>query len=237
MFVDYLQATQISTKADVQCTEAEVLLVTLLLYDRVQHGFDLNGWSTSVLAETAAFVPGEPWSATGSQLATARNELESRLPGLKPSRVAIVATAATKYDGAGRAAAPYTPSQIKFYLSSLLASPKSSKVWLGVSRAGCNDVPHGATLRRAYVMPLVARLWRGEAARVRRAYHAACNELAETMPAKTPASATKVRSVRTLGSHRDVACVVVGRWRRDITRARARRLTSCTRERLYIACG
>jgi len=100
------QATTISTKADVQCTDAEVVLVTLLLYDRAQHGFDFNGWATAVLAETAAFVPGKPWSATGSQLATARNELESRLPGLKPSRVAVVAMAATKYDGAGRAAAP-----------------------------------------------------------------------------------------------------------------------------------
>ena len=189
-----------------QCTDAEVVLVTMLLYGRVQHSFDFNGWATAVLAETAAFVPGKPWSATGSQLATARNELESRLPGLKPSRVAVVATAATKYDGAGRAAAPYTRAQFNNYLGSLLASPKSSKVWLGVSHAGCNDVPHGATLRHAYIMPLVARLWRDEAARIRRAFEAACVARCETLPAKTPASATKVCSGRPSRHRARAAC-------------------------------
>ena len=37
------QATTISRKADQQCTESEVLLVTLLLYDRVDDGFDFDG--------------------------------------------------------------------------------------------------------------------------------------------------------------------------------------------------
>ena len=131
-----------------QCTEAEVLLVTLLLFDRVQHGFRLNDWATAVLAESGAFVAGEPWSATGSQLETALKELESWLPGLTPARVNIVGTAATLYDGTGRAAAVYTLGQVKNYLTSLLAKPRSLTVWLGVSRPG-SSVGHGATLRRA----------------------------------------------------------------------------------------
>ena len=94
-----------------QCTEAEVLLVTLLLYDRVDEGFDFDGWAATVVAESAAFVPGAPWSATGKPLATAQEKLESRLPGLNPARVALVGTAAKLYDGAGRAAAVYTRDQ------------------------------------------------------------------------------------------------------------------------------
>jgi len=42
-------------------------------------------------------VAGEPWSATGSQLKTALKELESWLPGLRPSRVAVVGKVATLY--------------------------------------------------------------------------------------------------------------------------------------------
>ena len=102
----------ISTKADTQCTEAEVLVVTLLLYDKVQHGFRLNDWATVVLAESGAFVAGELWSLAGEPLAKALKELESWLPGLKPSRVARVRTAATLYDGAGRVAASYTQASV-----------------------------------------------------------------------------------------------------------------------------
>ena len=176
-----------------QCTEAEVLLVTLLLYDRVQHGFRLNDWATAVLAESGAFVAGEPWSAS-EPLATALKELESRLPGLNPTRVAVVGTAATLYDGAGRAAAVYTLDQFKNYLKPLLAAKTKPAVWLGVSRA--RDRNHGATLRREYIMPLVARLWRSEGACIRRAFEAARLVLSDTLPAKTPASATKVCSGR-----------------------------------------
>ena len=189
------QATTISRQADQQCTEAEVLLVTLLLYDRVDDGFGFNGWAATVVAESAAFVPGAPWSATGEPLATAQEKLESWLPGLTPARVNIAGTAATLYDGAGRAAAVCTLGQVKNYLTSLLAKPRSLTVWLGVSRPG-SSVGHGATLRRAYIMPLVARLWRDEAARIRRAFEAAEAALCETLPAKTPASATKVCSGR-----------------------------------------
>ena len=81
------------------------------------------------------------------------------------------------------------------YLRSLLAPPRSATVWLGVSHAG-SSLTRGATLRRAYIMPLVARLWRDEAARIRRAFEAAEAALCETLPAKTPASATKVCSGR-----------------------------------------
>ena len=168
-----------------------MLLVTLLLHDMIDEGFDFDGWAATVVAESAAFVPGAPWSATGKPLATAQEKLESRLPGLNPARVALVGVAATLYDGAGRAAAVYTLGQVKNYLTSLLAPPRSATVWLGVSRPG-SSVGHGATLRRTYIMPLVARLWRDEAARIRRACEAAENALCETLPVKTPASATKV---------------------------------------------
>ena len=190
------QATTISRKADQQCTEAEVLLVTLFLYDRIDEGFDFDGWAATVVAESAAFVPGAPWSATGKPLATAQEKLESRLPGLNPARVALVGTAATHYVGAGRAAAVYTLNQVKNYLNSLLAKPRSATVWLGVSHPGSSVARGSATLRRAYIMPLVARLWRDEAARIRRAFEAAEAALCETLPAKTPASATKVCSGR-----------------------------------------
>ena len=91
-----------------------MLLVTLLLYGKVQNGFRLNDWATAVLADSGAFVAGELWalSLTGEPLATALKELESWLPGLKPSRVARVRTAATLYDGAGRAAASYTQASV-----------------------------------------------------------------------------------------------------------------------------
>ena len=45
-----------------------MLLVTLLLYGRVDEGFDLGGWAATVVAESVAFVPGAPWSATGDAL-------------------------------------------------------------------------------------------------------------------------------------------------------------------------
>ena len=225
------QATTISRKVDVQCTEAEVLLVTLLLYDRIDEGFDFDGWAATVVAESAAFVPGAPWSATGKPLATAQEKLESRLPGLNPARVALVGTAATLYDGAGRAAAVYTRDQINNYLRSLLAPPRSATVWLGVSRPG-SSVAHGATLRRAYIMPLVARLWRDEAARIRRACEAAENALCETLPVKTPASATKVCFA---SRRRDAAHARRGRRTRDVTpRARARSVTSRARARRHM---
>ena len=218
------QATVISRKVDVQCTEAEVLFVTLLLYDRVDEGFDLDGWAATVVAESAAFVPGAPWSATGKPLATAQEKLESRLPGLNPARVALVGTAATLYDGAGRAAAVYTRDQMNNYLRSVLAPPRSATVWLGVSRPGSSVARGSATLRRAYIMPLVARLWRSEGARIRRAYEAACLVLSDTLPAKTPASATKVCSGRP-PRHRARAAWTT-RAKRDATRARARHMTS-----------
>ena len=199
-----------------QCTEAEVLLVTLLLYDRIDEGFDFDGWAATVVAESAAFVPGAPWSATGEPLATAQEKLESRLPGLNPARVALVGTAATLYDGAGRAAAVYTLNQVKNYLTSLLAKPRSATVWLGVSHAG-SSLTRGATLRRTYIMPLVARLWRDEAARIRRACEAAENALCETLPVKTPASATKV----CFASRRRERGGGATSARRDIIRARA----------------
>ena len=199
-----------------------MLLVTLLLYDRVQHGFRLNDWATAVLAEPGAFVAGESLSATGSQLETALKELESRLPGLRPSRVAVVGKAATLYDGAGGAAAVCTLGQMKNYLSSLLAARTKPAVWLGVSRA--RDRNHGATLRREYIMPLVARLWRGEGARIRHAYEAACVALSFTLPAKTPASATKVCSSRPPRHCARAAWTTNAR--RDATRARARHMVS-----------
>ena len=205
-----------------QCAEAEVLLVTLLLYDRVQHGFRLNDWATAVLAESGAFVASEPWSATGSQLETALKELESWLPGLRPSRVAVVGKAATLYDGAGGAAAVCTLGQMKNYLSSLLAARTKPAVWLGVSRA--RDRNHGATLRREYIMPLVAQLLRGEGVRIRRAYEAACVALSSTLPAKPLASATKVCSGRP-PRHRARAAWTTNA-RRDATRARATHRTS-----------
>ena len=210
------QATTISRKANTQCTEAEVLLVTLLLYDKIDGGFDFDGWAATVVAESAAFVPGAPWMATGEPLATAQEKLESRLPGLNPARVALVGTAATLYDGAGRAAAVYTLGQVKNYLTSLLAKPRSPTVWLGVSRPG-SSVGHGATLRRTYIMPLVARLWRDEAARIRRACEAAENALCETLPVKTPSSATKV----CFASRRRERGGGATSARRDIIRARA----------------
>jgi len=225
------QATTISRKVDVQCTEAEVLLVTLLLYDRIDEGFDFDGWAATVVAESAAFVPGAPWSATGKPLATAQEKLESRLPGLNPARVALVGTAATLYDGAGRAAAVYTRDQMNNYLRSLLAPPRSATVWLGVSHAG-SSLTRGATLRRTYIMPLVARLWRDEAARIRRACEAAENALCETLPVKTPASATKVCFA---SRRRDAAHARRGRRTRDVTpRARSRRVASCERARLHM---
>ena len=52
----------------------------------------------SLVAESAAFMPGAQWSATGEPLATAQEKLESRLPGLNPARVALVGTAAKLYD-------------------------------------------------------------------------------------------------------------------------------------------
>ena len=210
------QATTISRKADAQCTEAEVLLVTLLLYDRIDEGFDFDGWAATVVAESAAFVPGAPWSATGEPLATAQEKLESRLPGLNPARVALVGTAATLYDGAGRAAAVYTRAKSTTTSLSLLAKPRSATVWLGVSRAG-SSLTRGATLRRTYIMPLVARLWRDEAARIRRACEAAENALCETLPVKTPASATKV----CFASRRRERGGGATSARRDIIRARA----------------
>lgn len=220
------QATTISRKANTQCTEAEVLLVTLLLYDRIDEGFDFDGWAATVVAESAAFVPGAPWSATGEPLATAQEKLESRLPGLNPARVALVGTAATLYDGAGRAAAVYTRAQFDNYLTPLLAKPRSATVWLGVSRPG-SSVGHGATLRRAYIMPLVARLWRDEAARIRRACEAAENALCETLPVKTPASATKV----CFASRRRERGGGATSARRDIIRARARAKRDVARTR------
>ena len=208
-----------------------MLLVTLLLYDRIDEGFDFDGWAATVVAESAAFVPGAPWSATGKPLATAQEKLESRLPGLNPARVALVGTAATLYDGAGRAAAVYTLNQVKNYLTSLLAPPRSATVWLGVSHAGCS-LTRGATLRRAYIMPLVARLWRDEAARIRRACEAAENALCETLPVKTPASATKVCFA---SRRRDAAHARRGRRTRDVTpRARVRRVTSRKRARRHM---
>jgi hypothetical protein len=194
-----------------------------LLYDRIDEGFDFDGWAATVVAESAAFVPGAPWSATGKPLATAQEKLESRLPGLNPARVALVGTAAKLYDGAGRAAAVYTLGQVKNYLTSLLAPPRSATVWLGVSHAG-SSLTRGATLRRAYIMPLVARLWRDEAARIRRAFEAAEAALCETLPAKTPASATKVCSGRP-SRHRARAAWTTNA-RRDATRACARRMAS-----------
>ena len=214
--VDPFAGDDHQSKANTQCTEAEVLLVTLLLYDRIDEGFDFDGWAATVVAESAAFVPGAPWSATGEPLATAQKKLESRLPGLNPARVALVGTAATLYDGAGRAAAVYTRAQFDNYLTPLLAKPRSATVWLGVSHAG-SSLTRGATLRRTYIMPLVARLWRDEAARIRRACEAAENALCETLPVKTPASATKV----CFASRRRERGGGATSARRDIIRARA----------------
>jgi len=212
------QATTISRKVDVQCTEAEVLLVTLLLYDRVDEGFDFDGWAATVVAESAAFVPGGPWSATGKPLATAQEKLESRLPGLNPARVALVGTAATLYDGAGRAAAVYTLNQVKNYLNSLLAKPRSATVWLGVSHPGSSVARGSATLRRAYIMPLVTRLWRDEAAHIRRAFEAVESRSARRSPQRRPPRRPRCVPV----ARRDAARARRGPRTRDvISRARA----------------
>ena len=67
-----------------QCTEAEVLLVALLLYDRVDEGFDLDGWAATVVAESAAFVPGAPWSAVGDRRAARDGAGEARVAAARP---------------------------------------------------------------------------------------------------------------------------------------------------------
>ena len=226
------QATTISRKADQQCTEAEVLLVTLLLHDRIDEGFDFDGWAATVVAESAAFVPGAPWSATGKPLATAQEKLESRLPGLNPARVAVVGTAAMLYDGAGRAAAVYTRAQFDNYLlRSLLAPPRSATVWLGVSHAG-SSLTRGATLRRAYIR----RSSRGSGATRRRVFGARSRPRRPRSARRSPQRRPPQRPRCVPVARRDAARARRRPRTRDVTaRARARSVTSLARAQRHMA--
>ena len=116
---------------------------------------------------------------------------------------------------------------VKNYLSSLLAARTKPRrlAW----RVACARPQRTA---RRCAASTSCRSSRGsgatKAARIRRAYEAAEYALSDTLPAKTPASATKVCSV----ARRDTARARRGRRTRDVTpRARARDTWRLTRAR------
>lgn len=199
-----------STKADYACTDTEVLIVTLLLAWFGDDVIDLPAWAEAVNATTTGFQKGLPWVVPASWRSKGEHHkkitlaFESCLTSVKREAIKFATEAAARYRGAGRTTAPLTEDMIRSYLRPLMMK-KEGAVWLGVSPLGKNDAKHGATLRREYLMPQVARLWRDEGENLRRAWAVAADRVldravAETGAPKPPRSAQKVELKRSLES-------------------------------------
>ena len=199
-----------STKGDNACTDTEVLIVTLLLAWFGDDVIDLPAWAEAVNATTTGFQKGLPWVVPASWRSKGEHHEKTTFPfekcltGVKREPIKFAAEAAARYLGAGQTAAPLTEGMIRSYLRPLMMK-KEGAVWLGVSPLGKNDAKHGATLRREYLMPQVARLWRDEGENLRRAWAVAADRVldravAETGAPKPPRSAQKVELKRSLES-------------------------------------
>ena len=201
-----LQATRLSGKHDFACTDTEVLVLAFLLVGFGDNSLDPTTWANAVRAAAGNFERGQRWMVPEVLRSTARGSLRAefeRFLGAEivAERMKAVLSAVNNFDGAGRSAAPLTFGVIRTYLRDI-RRPASDKgaAWLGVSPAGV-DAQHGETLRRIYVMPIVAQLLVDKFSQLQRTYAASHEEalddnMAATGSLKTPGSALKVRRAR-----------------------------------------
>lgn len=138
-------------------TATEVLVLALLL---VSH-YDQDAvakWAREVADDSttfevgAAWVAPKPWSKTKKHIHAA---FKVFVGGVKPERRQAVAHAAHLFDGDGRTEAAIPESNVGSYISRLMQSD-DSKALLGLG--GGPTARKGAPLRRAYILPRVARL-------------------------------------------------------------------------------